>query len=188
MDAFVFGQELAALDRYSCPRVTPQEFALAWHRLLFDQDIVRAWQLMTGDFRRVVAHVALGQEKARGVDIDETAEALSQAVPASDDMHEFLDAAHTILRNACVVSPDSVGAGATTCLEAPAYEVVRLYVLEDLFLDPLGTRHLAPGESARALTLITTSHGNGSWRMAGIGRIMAPAWPPTVFWEPPTEV
>ena len=150
--------------------------------------MTQTWQGMTEDFRRVVAQVALGKVAERGGDVDVAVEALSRAAPARTDAREFFGAAYTILRRACVAHPDSVGAGAATRVEAPAYEVVRLYALEDLSTDAEGHRYLAPGESAKALTLIVSAFESTSWRMAGVGRVMAPGWPPTVLWEPPSEV
>lgn len=168
--------------------VTAQEFAQTWHRALFEEDMTQTWQGMTMEFRRVVAQVALGKAEARGEDVHATVEALSEAVPARADVREFFGAACTILQRACVAHPDAVGAGVTTRVEAPAYEVVRLYVLDDLSTDADGHRYLPPGESARALTLIASAEPSTSWRMAGIGRVMTTGWPPTVLWEPPPEV
>lgn len=168
--------------------VTAQDFAQNWHRLLLQQNLRQAWALMTEDFRRVVAQVALEKARERGENVDAAVADLSEAAPPRADVHEFFSAAGTILQNSRVASPDLVGAGATTRVEAPAYEVVRLYALEDLFIDADGHRYLPPEESARALTLIATAQESGSWRMAGIGRVMAPGWPPTVLWEPPAEV
>lgn len=145
------------------------------------------WRLMTPEFRRVVAQVALGKARSLGGPVDVAVEALSEESPARGDLQEFFDAACIILQRACVVRPEAVGAGVTTRIEAPAFEVVRLYLLEDLPVDADGTHYLPPGESARALTLVITA-GAGTWSVAGIGRVMAPGWPPTVDWEPPGEV
>lgn len=76
----------------------------------------------------------------------------------------------------------------TSRVEAPAYEVVRLYVLDDLALDAVGRPYRPSAASARALTLITNMEESDSWRMAGVGGVMKPGWPPAMIWEPPSEV
>ena len=168
--------------------VSAQEFAQSWHRSLFENDMNHTWRLMTEDFRRVVAQVALGKAREHGQNVDAIVEALSSESPERGDLSEFHAAAGAILQNACVVPPALVGAGITARVEAPAFEVVRLYVLEDLSVDEHGYRYLPPDASARALTLITLADNIGSWEMAGIGSVMSPGWPPTVAWEPPATV
>lgn len=166
----------------------PQEFAQTWHRLLFDGEMEGAWRLMTQDFRRVVAQVALGTVREGGANVDAKVDELSNPEPALADFGEFLSAVRTILQNACGAAPEALGPGATTRVEAPAYEVVRLYALDDLSTDVHGRLYLPSGELARALTLIVASEGSGGWRMAGVGAVMAPGWPPTILWEPVPEV
>jgi hypothetical protein len=168
--------------------VSAQEFAQSWHGTLFEQDMNQTWRLMTEDFRRVVAQIALGKARERGENVDAVLDDLSSACPERGDLKEFFGAASAIMQKACVVPPDLVGAGITARVEAPAYEVVRLYVLEDLAVDEVGHRYLPSEASARALTLITCAEKFGSWRMAGIGAVMTPGWPPTVAWEPPATV
>lgn len=165
-----------------------QGFAEAWHRLIFAQGMSEAWRLMTEDFRRVVAQTAMNSARERGEHVDATVEALSKASPKAEYVHDFYDAASKILQNACTVEPSMVKAGKTVRVEAPAYEVVRLYVLEDLAVDERGERYLPPETSARALTLIVTAEEYGSWRMAGIGAVLSPGWPPTVLWQPEHQV
>ncbi len=147
-----------------------------------------AWHLMTEDFRRVVAQTSLGKARQSGQSVDATVAALAVSSPKVENPRDFFSAASTILQNACGIPPNLVRAGETARVEAPAYEVVRLYMLEDLAVDEQGDRYLPPDASARALTLITTAEEYGSWRMAGIGAVMSPGWPPTVSWEPPPQV
>ena len=168
--------------------VAVQEFAQAWHRLVFDQDIPEVWRLMDEDFRRVVAQTALGPAHERGEAVDLVVEDLSVAEPQRSEVDEFFGVACRMLQEACVAPPGLVGPGQTVRFEAPALEVVRLYLLRDLAIDPSGARYLPDGQSARALTLIASVHESGALRMAGVGRVMAPGWPPTVLWEPPAEV
>lgn len=168
--------------------VTAQEFAHNWHRMVFEQDMTEAWRLMTEDFRRVIVQVTLAPSKRTSERLNRIVEDLSEPSPTRTDIREFFTAAGTILRNACTVPPGAVGAGATTRVEAPTYEVVRLYVLEDLVVDDEGNHYLPHGESARALTLIVAAENDGSWHLAGIGSVMTPGWPPTLAWEPPPWV
>jgi len=82
-----------------------------------------------------------------------------------------------------------VGAGRTTRFEASAYETVRLWVLEDLAVDPeTGERYLPDQAWARGIALIASFEEPGTWRMAGLGAVMSPGWPPTFGWEPPNTV
>ncbi|OUM45668.1 hypothetical protein [Arthrobacter sedimenti] len=165
----------------------PQVFALQWHRALFEQDMAQVWSSMTTDFRRVVAQVALGKDPRPHGELDPIVDELSAAVPAREDLQQFFSAACSILQNSCRVSPDSVGAGTSTRIEAPAFEVVRLYMLEDLAIDAEGNYFLQPGHAARALTLVLSAEEDESWRMAGIGGVLIPGWPPTLDWESPAE-
>ena len=170
--------------------VTTHEFAQNWHRTLFDHDMSQAWQLLTEDFRRVVTYTAIGDEteQARPEDTEAIVEMLSEPSPQHPDTQKFFRIACRILQDACVVQPEMVAPGQTIRIEAPAYEVVRLYMLEDLASDTEGNPYLPPGQSARALTLITSTEEDGSMRIAGIGKVMAPGRPPTVYWEPPAQV
>lgn len=82
-----------------------------------------------------------------------------------------------------------MGAGQTARFEAPAYETVRLWVLEDLAVDlDTGERYLPDKASARATGLIASLEEPGTWRMAGLGAVLSPGWPPTALWEPPPQV
>lgn len=166
----------------------PQKFTLDWHQSLFDEDMARTWSLMTEDFRRVIAQVVLGANQLPVAELDAIVEELAVAAPARSDLPQFYKAACTVLQNACVYAPGSLGAGSTTHIEAPAFEIVRLYVLADLSVDDEGIHFLEPDGSARALTLIVAAAEDASWRMAGIGGLREPGWPPTMVWEPPTEV
>lgn len=82
------------------------------------------------------------------------------------------------IQRACGVAPGGVAVGVTTGFEAPAYEVVRLYVLDDLAVDAGRERYLPAGGSVSALTLIASVEEPGIWRMAGVGRVMAPGMAP----------
>lgn len=168
--------------------LTPQRFTLDWHQALFDEDMTQVWSLMTSDFRRVIAQVVLGGNQLSVAELDAIVEELAVAAPARSDLPQFYKAACSVLQNACVYTPDSVGVGSTTHIEAPAFEVVRLYVLEDLSVDDAGNYFLKPEGSARALTLIVSAAGDSSWLMAGIGGLREPGWPPTMVWEPPAVV
>lgn len=167
---------------------TPQQFTVDWHRSLFDEDMARVWSLMTTDFRRVIAQVVLSANHLPVAELDAIVEELAVPVPRRSDLPQFYTAACTVLQNACVYAPGSLGAGSTTHIEAPAFEVVRLYVLKDLSVNDEGHHFLEPEKSARALTLIISAEEGGSWRMAGIGGLREPGWPPTMVWEPPAEV
>lgn len=165
-----------------------QEFAQGWHRLLFAEEMPQVWSLMDAEFRRVVAQVALASARERGEPVDLLVDLLSAAEPQHPDVPGFFKVACRILQDACVVEPSLVGPGQTVRFEAPGFEVVRLYLLRDLAIDRHGERYLPDGESARALTLIVSVSDLGTWRVAGVGRVMAPGTPPTVFWEPGTNV
>lgn len=167
---------------------TPQKFTLDWHQSLFDQDMSQVWSLMTAEFRRVIAQVVLGANQRPVAELDAIVDELAVVAPTRSDLPQFYKAACTVLQNACVYPPGTIGAGSTTHIEAPAFEVVRLYVLEDLSVDDQGNHFLEPDGSARALTLIVASAEDASWLMAGIGGLREPGWPPTMVWEPPTEV
>lgn len=175
-------------DETDTPMMSPQAFAVNWHRLLFAGDMPATWRLMTEDFRRVIAQVALGKARAAGDDVDPVVEGLAVAAPTQPYVGDLFQAARQIMQRACVVAPDQVGAGVTTRFEAPAYEVVRLWVLEDLEVDAHGERYLPDGARAMGLTLIARVEEPGTWRMAGIGNVSSPGWPPTVLWEPAHEV
>lgn len=146
------------------------------------------WRLMTKDFRRVVAYAAVDEEQSRFEGRHAIVEMLAEPSPQRADTQVFFSVACRILQDACVVGPELVDAGTTTRIEAPAYEIVRLYMLEDLVTDAEGNPYLPSGESARALTLITNAEGTDSLRIAGVGRVMVPGPPPTVYWEPPAQV
>lgn len=167
---------------------TAHEFAQSWHRALFDGNMGLAWRLMTEDFRRVIAQVALQEAWRNGEDVDPLVEELAPAAPARADLQHFFDAACALLKNACGAPPDMVVPGATIRIEAPTYEVVRLYMREDLTVDGAGTPYLRAGEAARAITLIVAADELGTWRMAGVGAVMSPGWPPKVSWSPPAEI
>lgn len=168
--------------------VMPQIFARDWHRSLFNQDLAQVWSLMTPDFRRVVAQAALGGNGRSADELDPIVDELAVAAPARSDLQQFYDVACSMLQVRCGISPDAVGAGMTTRVEAPSFEVVRLYVLEDLSIDMEGNHFLADGQTARALTLILSAEDDATWSMAGIGGVLAPGWSPTLVWEPSAEV
>jgi hypothetical protein len=165
----------------------PQMFALGWHRALFERDMAQVWSLMTPNFRRVVAQVALGRDQRSRAELDPIVDELSAAEPARENVQQFYRAACSVLQNSCGVPPDSVGARTSTRIKAPTFEVVRLYMLEDLAIDGEGNYFLQPGHAARALTLVLSPKENNFWRMAGIGGVLIPGWPPTLDWEPPAE-
>lgn len=145
------------------------------------------WPLMSSSFRLAVAQTVLGRASMPQPRLNEIAADLSLPVPTRQDVSEFYQAAQTVLQRACGVSPDLVAPGTTTRIEAPSYEVVRLYLLTDLSTDKNGLTFLPPGKSAGALTLITTIETDDAWLMAGVGAVMAPGWPPTVAWTPPSQ-
>lgn len=161
---------------------------MTWHRLVFERDMVQAWGMMTDDFRRVMADGLIDGDQLRSEDKDALVEALSVPYPSHENSRAFFNVACDYLQKACEVGPESVGVGNSVRFEAPAYEVVRLYVIEDLETDTAGGHHLPPGKRARALTLITSAEGPGPVQVAGIGLVMKPGRPPTVYWEPPAEV
>lgn len=103
----------------------PQEFALDWHRALFEQDMAQVWSLMTPDFRRVVAQVALSKDQRSSAQLDSIVDELCAAAPTRKDLQQFYSAARSMLQNNCGGSPDAVTPGTTTRIEAPAYEVVQ---------------------------------------------------------------
>lgn len=164
-----------------------QELAVKWHRLVFDRDMVQAWGMMTDDFRRVIAYGLIDGDQLSAEEVDALVEALSEAHPSHVNSQAFFNLASDFLQKACAVGPESVGIGETVRFEAPAYEVVRLYVIEDLETDAAGGRYLPSGRQARALTLITSAEGPGP-QVAGVGWVMKPGRPPTVYWEPSAEV
>ncbi len=171
------------------PMMSVHDFAVNWHRLLFEGHMPETWRLMTDDFRRVVAQSALSQRHAAGQEVDWIVEELAVPEPTHDDVGEFWDAARAILQRSCGFPPDQVGAGQTARFEAPAYETVRLWVLEDLAVDlDTGELYLPDKASARAIGLIASFEEPGTWRIAGLEAVMVPGWPPTVLWEPPPQV
>lgn len=93
--------------------VAVQEFAQAWHRLVFDNEIAEAWRQMEGDFRRVVAQTALGAARARGEAVDLVVEDLAVAEPQRPDVDEFFAVAGRMLEEACVAPPELVWPGRT---------------------------------------------------------------------------
>lgn len=165
-----------------------QELAVKWHRLVFDRDMVQAWGMMTDDFRRVIAYGLIDGGQLSAEEVDALVEALSEAHPSHVNSQAFFNVASDFLQKACAVGPESVGIGETVRFEAPAYEVVRLYVIEDLETDAAGRRYLPSGRQARALTLITSAEGPGPAQVAGVGWVMKPGRPPTVYWDPSAEV
>lgn len=157
-----------------------------WHAAVYGQDMPRVWNLMTPDFRLVITQTVLRNEP-ESPDRDRfTADAVHEPRTLRD-VDQFWAAAHTIIvRNLVPLPRDEVGAGVNVRIEAPMLEVVRLYFLQDLWIDPAtGERVFLPDTSARAFTFIMESQPDGGgWLVAGVGSLYEPGWPPTVVWRP----
>lgn len=129
----------------------------------------------------MVAQVALGKHHDAGQDVDGIVEVLAVPEPTYEVVEEFFEAARQIMQRSCGIPPDQVGAGRTTRFEAPAYEVVRLWVLEDLAVGPDGERYLPDQAWARGISLVvahpavgTRTHGVTS--MGRRGRVSGVEW------------
>lgn len=168
--------------------VMAQQVAIEWHQDLFNGNMPIVWRAMTEDFRRVVAQDALDDSQLGKREAIAIIDSLSIADPTGDHIPQFFNVASSILQRYCQVRPDMVVAGATSTIEAPAYEVAHLYLREDMETDENGNYHIPQGGTARSLDIILIASDEGQWSVAGVNAVFRPGPPAVLYWKPPAHI
>jgi hypothetical protein len=159
---------------------TAAELATTWYGDLHRGDMPDVWRCMTDDFRLAVTQSVLHRARERGEDVDRLVDDLSSPDPKGTDRDEFWDAARVqLLRVAGDVDPADLGVGSRPRLLSADLEMVALFHLADLE-DP---SVFAPNETATVTPVLIAWDGEEP-RVAGLGYLLEPGWPPQVAWAP----
>jgi hypothetical protein len=167
----------------------PSRFAREWVGAVLADDVDRAWIMMSEELRLALAQMWIFHNpgvvldpRVRGLDLDGLAERLLRADP-NDGLFINMRAVEirTIRQGLGVASLDQLGTGSRLRPIGVDLELVRLFLIADLDVDDRGNNFLAPGASAKGVSVIVSS-AEGEREIAGVGdSLLHPGWPPV--WE-----
>lgn len=162
----------------------PVSFSLIdqWHAAVYDS-ADHAWRYMTPTFRLTTAQYLIDDQIGEQ-DRDQWAHAIAHSDEPSTIALNTGPALQSLLQRSIGVPPGQLRWGRTTQAEIPLYEVHYGYLRDDLTETPDGRLVFPPGARARAVTVIVEHTIDGGMKVAGLGALLEPGWPPTVSWEP----